>query len=99
MSTNSTSDHGAQGQSDRPSISQQPSLGTEGTSTAEVATANMRLRVMPLPRDQFVIVLDRVGDMTTPEELSQLLIEHLGGCGGVLAFSEAVELDAWYQYG
>lgn len=67
----------------------------------------MRLRVMHLPRDQFVIVLDRVDEELFHGEhgreqlnaIGEHSKESLTGCGGILAFTDAVDLEAWYPYG
>ena len=69
----------------------------------------MRFRVLHLPRDQFVIIADRVPDnlVLNPEEggpygmasLSSSLVDRLEGCGGVIATNETVDMEAWYPYG
>lgn len=67
----------------------------------------MRLRVLHLPRDQFVIVIDRMNEELFHAEEGQDQLraigdhskESLAGCGGILAFTDAVDMEAWYPYG
>lgn len=67
----------------------------------------MRLRVLHLPGEQFLLVLDRVPESLHGNEWGRDMLktfgehsrERLPNCGGVIAFSDPVEMEAWYPYG
>ena len=67
----------------------------------------MRLRVLHLPSNQFVLVLDRVPESLYDSDHGREILKNFGehskerltGCGGVLGFSDAIDMEAWYPYG
>lgn len=71
------------------------------------AEPKMRFRVLQLPRDQFVIIMDNCPDDLIEGEadaqlikaLSGDLVDRLEGCGGVIATNKNVDMEAWYPYG
>lgn len=73
----------------------------------EVVEPKMRFRVLQLPRDQFVIIMDNVPEDLVQNEaetqvikgLSGDLVDRLEGCGGVIATNRTVDMEAWYPYG
>lgn len=73
---------------------------TFGIETPPPLPQNMRLRVLDVPNGQFLLILDRATEMFDGDDVTLPdMGDRMTGYGGMLVFSEEVDLDQWFPHG